>query len=351
MEEFLERENMSDRSKLLEIRFALMPKHRWVVGPAPIPIDRFAAAPDLRDAIERWQEWFTSERRCSPHTLAAYGRDLAAFLDFLAEHLGAAPGLAALEALTPADFRAYLVRARDRLVASSHARQMAVLRNFLRFLARRGLAENAALVLIRTTKQPKSIPKALTVEDAAAVLAAVTQESAKPWVGLRDKAILILAYGCGLRLGEVLGLMRRDAPKEPGAMTIMGTGQKERQAFVLPAVVEAIEAYLAACPHTLKPPGPLFVGVRGGPLNPRLAQRRMQALRAKLRLPETASPHSLRHSFATHLMAASGDLRCIQDLLGHASISTTARYLAAEPVHILAVYNASHPRAKLPACQ
>jgi integrase/recombinase XerC len=379
MTEILEREGVSDRSKLLEIRFALLglrskyeerspdrriipkaaggetspqvpsrtPKHRRVVGPAPIPLDRFAATPDLRDAIERWQEWFTSERQCSPHTLAAYGRDLADFLDFLTERLGAAPSLAVLEALKPADLRAYLVRASDRgLVASSRARLMAVLRNFFRFLTRRGLAQNAALLLIRTPKQPKSIPRALTVEDAAAVLAAVTQDCAEPWVGLRDKAILILAYGCGLRLGEVMGLVRGDAPKEPGAMTIMGKGNKERQAFVLPAVVEAIEAYLGACPHKLGPPGPLFVGLRGGPLNPRLVQRRMQELRAKLDLPETATPHSLRHSFATHLLSAGADLRAIQELLGHSSLSTTQRYTAAEHEHILAVFEKAHPRAK-----
>jgi integrase/recombinase XerC len=379
MTEILEREGMSDRSKLLEIRFALLGlrskyeerspdrrvtpkaatggkaphvpsptlKHRRVVGPAPIPLDRFAAAPDLRDAIERWQEWFTSERRCSPHTLAAYGRDLAAFLDFIAERLGAAPSLAALEALTPADFRAYLVRASDRLVASSRARLMAVVRNFFRFLARRGLVQNAALLLIRTPKQPKRLPKALTIEDAAAVLTAAGVGSAHlPWLAKRDVALVTLLYGCGLRISEALGLTRAEAPIEPGTLTVTGKGDKQRMVPVLPAVAEAVRDYLAVCPFPLKPGGALFLGFYGSPLVARSVQKTMARLREQLGLTETATPHALRHSFATHLLGAGADLRAIQELLGHSSLSTTQRYTAAEPEHILAVFERAHPRAK-----
>jgi integrase/recombinase XerC len=314
--------------------------------PEPIALDRFAAMPDLRDAIAAWLEWLTSERRCSPHTIAAYGRYLAAFLDVQSGHLGGTPGLVELEQLVPSDFRAWLASMGNRK-ASSRALALGGSRSFFRFLNRRDIVKNAILAAVRTPKLPKSVPKALTVEQALAALDAVAKRCSEPWVGLRDKAILTLAYGCGCRLGEIFGMTRGDAPKEAGAMTIMGKGSKERQAFVLPVVVEAIDAYLAACPHPLKIEGPLFVGRRGGPLNPRLVQRRMQELRAELGLPETATPHALRHSFATHLMAGGSDVRCIQDLLGHANISTTARYLAVDAERIIAVFENAHPRAKM----
>jgi integrase/recombinase XerC len=322
---------------------------RRIAGPEPIPRWRFAATADLADAIGRWQSWLADERRYSPHTLAAYGRDLAAFLDFIASRTCAPPSLAVLEALAPADFRAYLVSLSNRLQASSRARVLSVLRNFFRFLARRDLAHNAALSAIHPPKQPKLVPRALTIEDAAAVLTAAAVDGARPpWLAKRDVAILTLLYGCGLRIAEALGLTRAQAPLEPGALTVTGKGDKSRIVPVLPAVAEAVSDYLAACPFELAPGAPLFVGTGGGPLNPRLVQRRVRELRIGLGLPATVTPHALRHSFATHLMAGGGDLRVIKDLLDHASISTTARYLAVDATRLIAVFESAHPRAKLP---
>ncbi|MGO8921090.1 MAG: tyrosine recombinase XerC [Stellaceae bacterium] len=315
-------------------------------GPAPVPLARFAAAPDLVEAIARWQRWLGDERRASPHTLAAYGSDLAAFLDFLGEHRGAEPSLAELGALTPADFRAYLAaRAGDAAARSSTARGLSVLRGFFRFLDRRGLVRNAALAAVRTPKLPRSVPKALSADDADTALDAA-EDARAPWIGKRDVAILTLLYGCGLRLGEALGLTRRQAPVAPGPLTVTGKGNKTRQVPVLPQVAEAVAGYLALCPYRLAPEEPLFLGARGGPLHPRLVQKKMQELRAQLGLPEKATPHALRHSFATHLLAGGGDLRAIQELLGHASLTTTQRYTAIDAARLIAVYDKAHPRAK-----
>lgn len=316
-------------------------------GPAPVPLARFSAAPDLADAIARWQGWLAEERRASAHTVAAYGRDLAGFLDFLTAHLGEVPSLASLSALTVADFRAYLARrAADALERSSTARALSVLRGFFRFLDRRKLAHNAALAALRTPKLPKSLPKALSAEEAENALDTVEELARQPWVGKRDLALLTLLYGCGLRLSEALGLARREAPLTPGTLTIIGKGRKQRQVPVLPAVAEAIADYVAVCPHRLAPEDPLFVGVRGARLHPRLVQGKLQELRALFGLPERATPHALRHSFATHLLAGGGDLRAIQELLGHASLSTTQRYTAIDAARLVAVYDEAHPRAK-----
>jgi integrase/recombinase XerC len=231
------------------------------------------------------------------------------------------------------------------LKRSSTARALSMLRGFFRFLERRQLACNPALAAVKTAKLPKSVPKALSAEDAAAAIEP-TDDARAPWIGKRDAAILTLLYGCGLRLAEALGLTRREAPLAPGTLTVTGKGGKMRRVPVLPAVAEAMRAYLALCPYDLAPGDALFVGLRGGPLNPRLVQRRMQELRAELGLPETASPHALRHSFATHLLAGGGDLRAIQELLGHASLSTTQRYTAVDAARLAAVYDKAHPRAK-----
>ena len=220
-----------------------------------------------------------------------------------------------------------------------------MLRGFFRFLDRRDLVHNAALAAVRTPKLPGALPKALGADETAAALDAA-DEARQPWVGKRDAAILFLFYGCGLRLAEALSLTRREAPLAAGMLVVTGKGRKQRQIPVLPAVAEAVAAYVAACPFDLAPEGPLFLGVRGGPLNPRLVQRKMQVLRAALALPDHASPHALRHSFATHLLAGGGDLRAIQELLGHASLSTTQRYTALDPTQLLAVYDKAHPRAK-----
>ncbi|HVM80738.1 MAG TPA: tyrosine recombinase XerC [Stellaceae bacterium] len=318
--------------------------------PVLTPLARFAAAPDLAAAISDWQSWLQSERRASPHTLSNYGRDLAGFLDFLREHLGALPDLAALDALKPTDFRAFLAaRTGAGIGRSSLARGLSTLRGFFRFLDRRGLAANAALAAVRTPKLPKTVPKPLSAEDAGLALERIAELAEEPWIGKRDLAILTLLYGCGLRLSEALGLTRAEAPLEPGMLAVTGKGRKTRTVPVLPAVSAAIAEYLALCPYALGPKAPLFVGARGGPLNPRLVQRQMQQLRALLDLPETATPHALRHSFATHLLAGGGDLRTIQELLGHASLSTTQRYTAVDAERLIGVYDRAHPRAKAKA--
>jgi integrase/recombinase XerC len=315
--------------------------------PRPRRPAQFSAAPDLADAIHRWQSRMADERRASPHTLAAYSLDLAQFLDFLQEHRGATPTLAELAALRASDFRAYLAHCAGReLSPSSRARALSVLRGFFRFLDRADLVHNAALAAVRTPKLPRSVPKAIAADEALAVLESAGEDEAAAWLRARDVALLSLLYGCGLRLGEALGLTRREAPLEAGTMTVTGKGNKQRQLPVLPAVAEAVAAYVALCPHALAPDAPLFRGVRGGPLHPRLVQRRMTALRAALSLPESATPHALRHSFATHLLAGGGDLRAIQELLGHASLSTTQRYTAVDAERLLAIHARAHPRAK-----
>lgn len=314
--------------------------------PEPLPLARFAAAPDLRAAIGLWVAWLAGERRASPHTVAAYGRDLAGFLDFLAEHQGDRPDLAMVARLTPADFRAYLAhRAHDGIERTSMARGLSVIRTFVKFLDRRGLAANTALAVLRAPKLPHSVPKPLNIADAVEAVGVVAEMSASEWQGKRDTAVLTLLYGCGLRLSEALGLTRAAAPLAE-TLTITGKGQKQRMVPVLPAVREAVDDYLAACPCRLAPDGPLFVGARGGALHPRLVQGKMTALRGFLGLPDTATPHALRHSFATHLLGGGGDLRAIQELLGHASLSTTQRYTSVDTAHLLAVYEAAHPRAR-----
>lgn len=310
--------------------------------------DRVIAAADLAAGIDDWQRWLKHERRASSHTLAAYRRDLAAFLSFLAGHLGKPACLADLPALARADFRAWLAaRSAAELQAASTARALSVVRNFFRFLAKRSLGGNAVLSTMRTPRLPHAIPKALTAQEAEDAVDAV---GGKSWIAKRDMAILFLLYGCGLRLGEALSLNRRDAQWARGdevqTLMVMGKGRKQRAVPVLPAVAAAMEGYLADCPYGGDPEAPLFRGARGARLNPRLVQLRLERLREQLSLPATATPHALRHSFATHLLAGGGDLRAIQELLGHASLSTTQRYTEVDTAALLAVYDKAHPRAR-----
>ena len=308
----------------------------------------FPAAPDLEAAARTWLDWLAHEKRASDHTLAAYRRDLTAFLQFLTGHLGEPPSLALLGALRPADLRAWLAARRmEGLAPSSTARALSVVRNLFRWLQKRGLTENAAVTAIRTPKVPRAVPRALSAEQAADTIDTVGALAAQDWAGKRDTAILLLLYGCGLRVGEALGLRGRDAPV-PGqeAMTILGKGRKERVVPLLPVVIEAVQAYLADCPHPIDAEGPLFLGARGGALSARRVQERMAQLRPLLGLPEGGTPHALRHSFATHLLAGGGDLRASQELLGHASLSTTQRYTEVDMAGLLSVYDKAHPRAK-----
>ena len=305
----------------------------------------YTAEPRVLRAIEAWRGWLADERRYSRHTLVAYARDLKAFLDFLTGHLGWPPGLEDLDGLGAADFRSYLARrAGAGLARTSTARAMAGVRSFFRYLERSGLARNAALGTIRTPKVPQSVPKALSPEDARQVLRSLQTEGSEPWVAKRDVALFTLLYGCGLRIGEALALHRGVAGRRD-ALVVAGKGGKERIVPVLPAVAAALADYVDHCPYGGEDSDPLFVGVRGGRLSARVAQRTMERLRPRLGLPETATPHALRHSFATHLLAGGGDLRTIQELLGHASLSSTQRYTEVDAARLMEVYRKAHPRA------
>lgn len=327
------------------------PPYTGVKRPKPQPLARFAADAELLALIAVWQAQLTAERRSSAHTIAGYGRDLAVFLDFVRDHRGEQPSLDGLRRLELRDFRAFLAaRSGDGLARSSLARGLSVIRGFFRFLSRRGLVDNPALTVLRGPRLPKVAPRPLTIDDAAAAIDAVDlagSPEAEPWIMARDAAVLSLLYGCGLRLSEALGLTRGEAPV-PGreVLVITGKGRKQRLVPLLPAVIEAVAAYLAACPYRLPADGPLFVGARGGPLHPRLVQKMMEQVRRALGLPESATPHALRHSFATHLLSNGGDLRAIQELLGHASLSTTQRYTMVDLDGLMRVYDQAHPRAR-----
>jgi integrase/recombinase XerC len=304
-------------------------------------------AADLTEAVAAWRRWLADEKRAAAHTLAAYERDLDAFLHFLTGHLGAAPALADLAALAPADFRAWLTK---RTMAggarSSTARALSVVRGFFAFLDRRGLARNAAIRALRTPKVPRAMPRPLTPADAKAVVREIGEVSDDAWIACRDVALLTLLYGCGLRISEALALDCKDVAARAAAITVTGKGAKQRLVPVLPAVWRAIDDYLSLRPWPAAPDSALFVGMRGARLNPAVAQRQMRRARAVLGLGDTATPHALRHSFATHLLGASGDLRAIQELLGHASLSTTQRYTEVAPAQMLEIYRRAHPRAR-----
>jgi integrase/recombinase XerC len=307
-----------------------------------------AADRGVRDAVRRWQDQLASERRASAHTVEAYLRDVTAFLEFLQVHGGELPTLGSLSALRTSDFRAWLAsRVGDGYARTSTARALSCVRMFFRFLDREGLGHNAAIGAVRGPRLPRSIPKALAGAETEDVMAAVLQPSrpdAPAWVGARDLAVLLLLYGCGLRISEALDLNLEDVPRDD-SFRVMGKGGKTRMVPILPIVRDAIDDYVARYPQTLTPSGPLFRGVRGGRLNPRAIQKRMEELRSVLGLSPSATPHALRHSFATHLLASGGDLRAIQELLGHASLSTTQRYTDVDSARLLDVYSRAHPRA------
>ncbi|MBM3565223.1 MAG: tyrosine recombinase XerC [Alphaproteobacteria bacterium] len=306
----------------------------------------FPAEPAVQRAAADWQSWLGDEKRYSAHTLDAYGRDLAAFLAFLSDHLGHRPGLSDLAQMKALDFRAYLAEGQRRARSkASITRAMSTVRGFFSFLEKRGLAKNPAINAVGSPKLPRSVPRALSEVEATGAVDAVRDLSEEPWIAARDRALLALLYGCGLRLGEALGLKRRDAP-QGDAMVVTGKGRKQRLVPVLPLVRQAVLDYLALCPHRVAADGPLFLGARGEALNPGVAQRQVRRLRAMLDLPETATPHAFRHSFATHLLAGGGDLRTIQELLGHASLSTTQRYTEVDAARLESVYRRAHPRAR-----
>ena len=308
------------------------------------------AEPAVVKALTDWQDWLTHEKHYSAHTLDAYSRDVISFFKFLGRHLGHAPGLEDLDRLSTRDFRGYLARQNaEGLERTSTARAMSTLKTFFKYLVREGRIENTVIQTVRIPKVPKSIPKALSIQDALTALDVVEELSDDVWVGKRDKALLTLLYGCGLRLGEALKLSRDEGLRAldgDASLVISGKGGKQRLVPVLPAVSIAIQDYLDVCPFQFEGEAPLFVGVRGKRLNPAIAQKTVRELRALLKLPDSATPHALRHSFATHLLGGGGDLRTIQELLGHASLSSTQRYTEVDGEHLSMVYDATHPRAK-----
>lgn len=315
---------------------------------APGAIGALLAAPDLREAVAGWLSHLASGRRLSAKTVEAYGRDLRQFLTFLREHIGGPPAIADFTGQSPADIRAFLAARRSAGIAGpSLSRALAAIRSFSRYLEKTSGVSTDALTVVRGPKKRHALPKPLDTDTALRATDADEMDAgAEPWIAARDAAVFSLLYGCGLRISEALGLRRSEAPGADTTLRITGKGGKTRLVPVLPAVAGAVADYLSLCPYVLAADGPLFVGARGGPLNPRLVQRRMANLRGVFGLPDSATPHALRHSFATHLLMNGGDLRAIQELLGHASLSTTQVYTQIDEHRLLAAYRSAHPRAR-----
>lgn len=305
------------------------------------------ATPALRQNQARWLKSLGNERRLSPATLEAYDRDLDQFFSFLTRHMGEVSDLPHFPGLRPADVRAYMAERRRQGTGSrSLARSMAGIRSFVSYLEERGLASSAPFKAIQTPKYSRSLPKPLSAEKASQLVDPNQSLSDEPWVTARDSAIMLLLYAVGLRISEALSLTPSTAPL-PGqdAMTITGKGGKQRRLPVLPVVQSALQHYISLCPFELESDEALFRGVRGGALNPRIVQKTIASMRGALGLPDSATPHALRHSFATHLLANGGDLRTIQELLGHASLSTTQAYTEVEMSELMQIYQKAHPRS------
>ena len=304
-------------------------------------------AADLAHQLGAWSRWLERERRLSAHTLRAYTADIRRFLAFLADHDGAAPGLNRLAAIGLADLRAFQAQraAADGTTAQTRARGLSALRSLFDYLDRAGVAHVPAARNLGHPKLPKRLPRPLDVTEATRVPDVAQALPPDDWIGRRDQALFLLLYGCGLRLGEALALNGRDVPAG-GVIRVLGKGGKQRTVPVLAVVVEALDAYRAVCPFALAPDTALFRGARGKRLQPAIAEKQMRAVRATLGLNDSATPHALRHSFATHLLAAGADLRAIQELLGHASLSTTQRYTEVTASQVRAVHRAAHPRAQ-----
>jgi len=319
-------------------------------APAVQVIELDCADQGIALQMTRWLTHLRTERRLSPKTSEAYSRDLRQCLEFLSQHWGTRVTLARFAALEASDVRAFMAmrRAAD-IGGRSLMRALAGLRSFGRFLEREGKGKVGALSAIRAPKVGKSLPKPIQMAAAKRLTDADERagEARDPWIWARDAAVMALLYGSGLRISEALGLKRREVPL-PGAgdvIVVTGKGNKTRMVPVLHNVLTLIQDYVAMCPHPLPAEGPIFVGARGGPLSPRIIQLTMERLRGALGLPDSATPHALRHSFATHLLTRGGDLRAIQELLGHASLSTTQIYTGIDSERLMEVYKTAHPRA------
>jgi len=304
----------------------------------------------LAQEVSRWLDRLGGERKLAAKTQEAYGRDVRQFLAFLGEHLGTTPGCADIADLAPSDIRAFLAhRRQEGLGNRSLVRILSGIRSFMRHLERAGKGKAAAFSAIRTPKTARTLPKPLASRDARrlAGLGAHSGEDIPTWIAARDAAVMALLYGAGLRISEALSIAVQDAPiGDRDTVTVTGKGSKIRMVPIIAPVRQAIAAYLDLCPHPLVGTEPLFVGAKGGPLSPRIIQLAMQRLRGTLGLREDATPHALRHSFATHLLSRGGDLRTIQELLGHASLSTTQVYTAVDSERLLSAFLSAHPRAK-----
>lgn len=305
----------------------------------------FNADDTLLPLIKRWQNYLQKERLYSEHTLDAYLRDLAIFLQRIGK--GKKLSLADLENLSVHDFRFFLSkRSAQNISKSSIARELAAIRNFFKWLDSNNIIKNAAISVIATPRQAKILPKALDVKDSFDVLDEAQEAAVSSWQGLRDKAIFTLLYGCGLRISEALALNVGDITAQSDSLRIRGKGNKDRIVPLLPIIWQNIAAYLTECPYTPQKGEPLFLGARGERISPRILQRQMQKLRWRLGLPDSLTPHALRHSFATQLLAAGVDLRSIQQLLGHSSLMTTQRYTDVKTETLQKEYDKAHPLEK-----
>jgi integrase/recombinase XerC len=312
-------------------------------------IELASADPGIAQEMTRWLSHLGAERRLSPKTLEAYARDLRQCLNFLCGHWGERVTLKRFAALEATDIRAFMaMRRADDIAGRSLMRALAGLRSFGRFLEREGKGKVGALSAIRAPKVAKSLPKPLPMASAKRLADADERagEDRESWILARDAAVMALLYGSGLRISEALGLTRREVPRpgEGDVLIVTGKGNKTRMVPVLQNVLALVQEYVAMCPYPLPAEGPIFVGARGGPLSPRIIQLAMERLRGALGLPDSATPHALRHSFATHLLSRGGDLRAIQELLGHASLSTTQIYTGIDSERLLEVYASAHPR-------
>ncbi|MGS4945892.1 tyrosine recombinase XerC [Meridianimarinicoccus sp. RP-17] len=302
-------------------------------------------SPAMADRLAGWLTALAALDDAADATITAYRADVAGFLAFMGGHLGGDAGPASLRAIGLSEMRAWMAaeRARGRS-ARSLARGLSAVKSFYRWWSDREDFDATAILSVRAPRFQRKLPRPLDEDAARALLAQVDLQSMEPWIAARDTAVVTLLYGCGLRISEALGLKGRDAPL-PEMLRVTGKGAKTRLVPVLPVAAAAVEVYRRACPHPLPPDGPLFRGARGGALHPALVQKAMRAARMQLGLPATATPHALRHSFATHLLNRGGDLRTIQELLGHARLSTTEAYTSIDAARLMTVYRNAHPRA------
>ncbi len=302
-------------------------------------------APALTDALSKWLDHARAIDGAADNTLKAYQADVLGFLAFMGEHHGGAQGLGPIAKITVSDMRSWMARARAGGVgARTLARQLSAVKSFYRWLAEREGFEPTAVLSTRAPKFQKKLPRPLAEDAATAMIETVELQATEGWIAARDSAVVTILYGCGLRISEALSLTGKDHPL-PATLRIKGKGDKERIVPVIDAARDAVSSYVALAPFDPQPDAPLFRGARGGALNPRVVQKVMERARLQLGLPATATPHAMRHSFATHLLSAGGDLRAIQELLGHASLSTTQAYTAVDTARLLEVYDKAHPRA------